>query len=47
MVISAKFGAKLATSLPLDIMRKAFGIFELNGALRFVEIPFVKIYWYS
>jgi uncharacterized membrane protein YfcA len=27
MVISAKFGAQLANTLPLDIMRKAFGIF--------------------
>ncbi|HHV24091.1 MAG: TSUP family transporter [Methanosarcina sp.] len=29
MIISAKFGAQLATSLPLDVMRKAFGIFVI------------------
>ena len=29
MVISAKFGAQFANILPLDVMRKAFGIFVI------------------
>jgi len=29
MVIGAKFGAQVANTLPIDIMRKAFGIFVI------------------
>ncbi|HOW15778.1 sulfite exporter TauE/SafE family protein [Methanosarcina sp.] len=29
MVIGAKFGAQFANSLPLDVLRKAFGIFVI------------------
>jgi len=27
MIIGAKFGAQLANALPLDVLRKGFGIF--------------------
>lgn len=36
MIISAKFVAQLATSLPLDIMRKAFGIFVILVGIKTV-----------
>lgn len=36
MIISAKFGAQLATLLPLDIMRKAFGIFVILVGIKIV-----------
>jgi uncharacterized membrane protein YfcA len=29
MVISAKYGAQLANTLPMDVMRKAFGVFVI------------------
>jgi uncharacterized protein len=29
MVISAKFGAEFANMLPMDVLRKAFGIFVI------------------
>jgi hypothetical protein len=36
MIISTKFGAQLATLLPLDIMRKAFGIFVILVGIKIV-----------
>ena len=34
MVISAKFGAEFANTLPMDVLRKAFGIFVITIGIK-------------